>query len=143
MVVGVINNGRAGMKSRCYKFFYVVIACIMCSCDIVDSNTPRSIVSGIVVDTRELRFEISNYVSNKNSAVNLGGGVPTVHQELSKKYDLIKITSTEDIIVYNEKFSVLVVMEPIHIDGKIKWKCDAWPHSTRSVVCNSGVMQDN
>jgi len=100
--------------------------------------TARSSASAIITAAGPVRAAITRKIESQKSLAHAGDGFALPHiSDRERQYSLEAghITSSGTIVGYNNKYGVVVILEPTYEQGKTEWRCKVLPASAASREC--------
>ncbi|BCB27723.1 hypothetical protein SKTS_26090 [Sulfurimicrobium lacus] len=118
---------------------YLLLLLAGAACSHVDEITPRSYVGLLYGDTKLVREEIAQALSNGKTVPNAGTLLlkPRDDGLMVVPIDLGWVTAGGAIVVHSKKYGVVVIQEPIISRGKVAWSCIVYPAEAKPNACGS------
>jgi len=125
----------------------VVMVIIFVACDSIDEITPQKYAELIIWQMAPIKTEIEKSLITKPGEsvpqagslklLPLPGGIDPM------KFNFGWITKNGAIIVQSKKYDVVIVQEPILVNGKFVWSCIVNPKEINPIPCrlNLGMQR--
>lgn len=109
------------------------------ACSHVDEITPRSYVGLLLGDTKPLRDEIAQALSDGKTISSAGKLTlkPRGDGLIVVPIDMGWITTGGAIVVHNKKYGVVLIQEPMVSRSGVTWSCVVYPVEAKPNVCSA------